>query len=154
MATKPAKKIKKVAKKPAVKKAAPAKKVTKPAKKAAPAKTVKASSGDSGQKSRSLLKPRSTAGTYTQTEFLENIKAFCGLEKRSQAKELTEDLADLIKDTLKKGYKIPFFGLGKLYVRESKARIGRNPQTGAEMKIPAKKRVRFAPAKALKDAVL
>ena len=46
------------------------------------------------------------------------------------------------------------FGLGKLYVRHSKPRQGRNPQTGETINIPARKRVRFTAAKALKEAVL
>jgi nucleoid DNA-binding protein len=105
-------------------------------------------------KSRSVTKPRSATGSYTQSEFLENLKSFCGLEKRSEAKALVEDLNSLVTETLRKGYKIPLFGLGKLYVRNTKARMGRNPQTGEEMNIPARKRVRFTPAKSLKEAVL
>lgn len=149
MAAKPAKKqakkvVKKVvAKKPA--KAAP--KAAKPAPKAA-ATTTRV------PKVRVPSRPKSGTGAYTQSEFLENFRAFCGLEKRSQAKEMVEDISTLIKDTLKKGYKIPLFGLGKMYVRSSKSRMGRNPQTGQEIKIPARKRVRFAAAKALKEAVL
>ena len=92
--------------------------------------------------------------SYTQSEFLENIKNFCGLPKRSQARELCDDIANFIKDSLKKGYKIPLLGLGKLYVRETKPRMGRNPQTGEIIHIGAKKRVRFTAAKALKEAVL
>ncbi len=148
MAAKPAKKqakkvVKKVvAKKPA--KAAP--KAAKPAPKAAATTRV--------PKVRVASRPKSGTGAYTQSEFLENFRAFCGLEKRSQAKEMVEDISTLIKDTLRRGYKIPLFGLGKMYVRSSKSRMGRNPQTGAEIKIPARKRVRFAAAKALKEAVL
>ncbi|MCL4151456.1 UNVERIFIED_CONTAM: hypothetical protein GTU68_029601 [Idotea baltica] len=59
-----------------------------------------------------------------------------------------------ILDSLKKGYKLPLLGLGKLYVRKSKARMGRNPSTGEAIKIPAKKRVRFTAAKALKETVI
>jgi nucleoid DNA-binding protein len=57
-------------------------------------------------------------------------------------------------DSLKRGYKIPLMGLGKLYVRESKARTGRNPATGEMIHIPKRKRVRFTAAKALKERVL
>ncbi|RMD86626.1 MAG: HU family DNA-binding protein [Candidatus Dadabacteria bacterium] len=79
---------------------------------------------------------------------------FCGLEKRSQAKELCEDLNALISECLKKGYRIPLMGLGKMYVRKSKARMGRNPATGEPIHIPAKKRIKFTASKALKEAVL
>jgi nucleoid DNA-binding protein len=144
MAKKPAK----TAKKPA-KKAAP-KKVAKPAKKAAaPAKA------SATQKARTPSKPRNTSTySYTQSEFVENIRAFCGLAKRSQAKEIIGDIAQFVTDSLRKGYKIPLMGLGKLYVRESKARTGRNPATGEMIQIPKRKRVRFTVAKALKEQVL
>jgi DNA-binding protein HU-beta len=107
------------------------------------------------QKVRSASKPRNvSSASYTQSEVVENIRAFCGLIKRSQAKEIVDDIAAFIKDSLKKGYKIPLLGLGKMYVRQSKARVGRNPATGEEIQIPAKKRIRFTAAKALKEAVL
>jgi DNA-binding protein HU-beta len=106
-------------------------------------------------KSRKSSVPRNrTTLSYTQSEFMENIMGFCGLRKRAEARGLIEDLSSLVKDTLKKGYKIPFFGLGKMYVRKSKARIGRNPATGEPIQIPARKRIRFSASKALKEAVL
>lgn len=172
MAIKPAKK--KVEKKPVAKKAPVAKKVAAKAPKAAAkvkaVKTVKktvatkvtakktatkaAKPAEFGSKSQQIAKPKNSNGSFTQSEFLENLRSYCGLEKRSQAKELVSDLHKLVQDSLMKGYKIPFFGLGKLYVRHTKERMGRNPQTGAPTKIPARKRVRFTPAKALKEAIL
>lgn len=151
-----AKKTKKMAKKP-VKKTAPrkaAKKTARPAAKAVSRTSTKAAPTSKLPKVRAVTRPKSSSGAYTQSEFLENIRAFCGFTKRTEAKELVEDLAVLIKDSLRRGFKIPIFGLGKMYVRHSKARTGRNPATGAEITIPARKRVRFTPAKALKEAVL
>jgi DNA-binding protein HU-beta len=162
-----------MAKKPAksAKKAKPAKKVAKPAKKAAakkvvqkaakkpakaPAKKVAAKvAAPAVTKARVSTKPRNASTlSYTQTEFVENIRAFCGLGKRSDAKQIVDDIAAFVMDSLRKGYKIPLMGLGKLYVRESKARQGRNPATGEVIKIPKRKRVRFTAAKALKERVL
>lgn len=143
MAKKPkkaAKKAKSTAKKGIAKKAA------KPAKAAATPPVVKV---------RTASRPKNTSTlSYTMSEFLENIKGFCGLVKRSEARELCDDIALLVKDSLKRGYKIPLFGLGKMYVRQTKPRMGRNPATGEIMPIPAKRRVRFSVAKALKEAVL
>lgn len=166
MATKPAKKGK-VEKKVAAKKAPVAKKVVakpvkaKVVKKVAPKAPVKKAPAvkakkvvEEGSKVQQIAKPKNTNGSFTQSEFLENLRSYCGLQKRSQAKELAGDLQKLVQDSLIKGYKIPFFGLGKLYVRHTKERMGRNPQTGAPTKIPARKRVRFTPAKALKEAIL
>lgn len=131
------------AKKAATKKAAPAKKaVAKPA----PKPVVKATKATKPKNASTL--------SYTQSEFVENLRAFCGLEKKSQAKELWEDMSGFILDALKRGYRIPLVNLGKMYVRKSKARMGRNPATGEIIQIAAKKRVRFTASKSLKDNVL
>ncbi|RMG42909.1 MAG: HU family DNA-binding protein [Candidatus Dadabacteria bacterium] len=107
------------------------------------------------KKIRKAIRPKNTrTNSYTQSEFVENIRQFCGLSKRSEAKELCEDISAFIKDSLRRGYRIPLLGLGKMYVRKTKARMGRNPATGEPIQIPARKRVRFSPAKALKEAVL
>lgn len=144
MAKKPAKVAKKSAKTKKV-----AKKVAKPAAKSA--KVVAAGAA----KARVATKPRNTSTlSYTQSEFLENVRAFCGLPKRSQAREVIDDIALFVTESLRKGYKIPLMGLGKLYVRESKARQGRNPATGEIINIPKRKRVKFTAAKALKEKVL
>ena len=145
MAKKPAKlkKMKKIAKK-----------MAKPAKKA-PAKTAGKAIAAPISKTRVSSKPRNTSTlSYTQSEFVENVRAFCGLNKRSEAKQLVEDIAAFCMDSLRKGYKIPLMGLGKLYVRETKARQGRNPATGEVINIPKRKRVKFTAAKALKERVL
>lgn len=127
-------------------------------KKSAPAKTAKSSSSAAMEtlpKVRQASKPRNTGTmTYTQSEVIENLRAFCGMPKRSKAKELSSDIAAFLVDSLKRGYKVPLFGICKLQVRTSKARTGRNPQTGATIQIPARKRVRFTATKALKEAVL
>ncbi len=68
------------------------------------------------------------------------------------ASEILEHIADLAYKNAKNSFTLP--GLGKLVLVNRKARIGRNPATGAEIKIPAKKVVKFRVAKACKDAVL
>ena len=71
---------------------------------------------------------------------------------KRQAVEILEYIADLAYRNAKNSFTLP--GLGKLVLVNRKARIGRNPATGAEIKIPAKKVVKFRVAKACKDAVL
>jgi len=70
---------------------------------------------------------------------------------------VTESVIDalgrVIQDALKKGDEVTLPGIGKLTVKERAARTGRNPATGEEMQIPAKKVPAFAAAKALKEAV-
>ena len=58
-----------------------------------------------------------------------------------------------IQEDLAKGEKVQLIGFGTFEVRHRAARKGRNPQTGAEIEIPASKVPAFKPGKALKDAV-
>jgi DNA-binding protein HU-beta len=72
--------------------------------------------------------------------------------KKKVAAELLDELANLAYREAKNSFTIP--GIGKLVLVDRKARIGRNPATGEQIQIPAKKVVKFRVAKACKDAVL
>lgn len=61
--------------------------------------------------------------------------------------------ARIAQSALAKGDEVTLIGLGKLTVKERAARAGRNPSTGAEIQIPAKKAPHFSAAKVLKDAL-
>jgi DNA-binding protein HU-beta len=74
-----------------------------------------------------------------------------GISKK-QAGAILEELAQLAYKQAKNTFTFP--GVGKLVLVNRKARIGRNPATGQEIKIPAKKVVKFRVAKAAKDAIL
>ena len=71
---------------------------------------------------------------------------------KKQALTVLETLAELAYKNAKNPFTFP--GVGKLVLVNRKARVGRNPATGAEIKIPAKKVVKFRVAKAAKDAIL
>ena len=73
------------------------------------------------------------------------------IPKKTSAAYL-EALSALAYKEAKNGFTIP--GVGKLVIRSYKARMGRNPQTGEAIKIPAKRRLKFVVAKAAKDAAL
>jgi DNA-binding protein HU-beta len=75
-----------------------------------------------------------------------------GLTKR-QAEEAFDSLISGIASALKKGQKVTFVGFGTFSVSKRKARKGRNPQTGAPIKIAARKVPKFTPGKELKSAV-
>ena len=68
-------------------------------------------------------------------------------------KAVLDSLGDIATAELVKGGEITVPGLGKLSVTQRAARTGRNPATGDEIRIPAKKAVKFGAAKALKDAL-
>jgi DNA-binding protein HU-beta len=71
---------------------------------------------------------------------------------KKQALTVLEALSELAYKNAKNTFTFP--GVGKLVLVNRKARVGRNPATGAEIKIPAKKVVKFRVAKAAKDAIL
>jgi DNA-binding protein HU-beta len=71
---------------------------------------------------------------------------------KKQAVLVIETLVNLAYKNAKNGFTVP--GLGKLVLVNRKARMGRNPATGATIKIPAKRVVKFRVAKACKDAIL
>src|SRR5215469_6284899 len=70
-----------------------------------------------------------------------------------QASNALNSALDGIESTLKKGSKVTLVGFGTFSVSSRKARTGRNPQTGAPLKIPAKKVSKFVAGAELKKAV-
>lgn len=72
---------------------------------------------------------------------------------KAQAEAAFDATLEGIQSALKKGDKATFVGFGTFSVTKRKARTGRNPQTGAEIKIPARKVVKFTAGSELKKAV-
>ena len=66
---------------------------------------------------------------------------------------VVDALEQLIREELAAGVEIPLARTGKFRLREQAARMGRNPKTGESVMIPARRKIVFTPAKALKDAV-
>jgi len=91
------------------------------------------------------------AKPLTKSQIAAAISEKTGVTKKSAA-EFLVILAELAYKNAKNTFTLP--GIGKLVLVNRKARIGRNPATGAEIKIPAKKVVKFRVAKAAKDAIL
>jgi DNA-binding protein HU-beta len=71
---------------------------------------------------------------------------------KKAASQFLEELASLAYKEAKNVFTLP--GIGKLKLANRKARMGRNPQTGEPIKIPAKRVVKFRVSKAAKDAIL
>ena len=91
------------------------------------------------------------AKAMTKSQIISKLAEKSGLTKKAVT-GVVEDLLGLAYKEAKNTFTIP--GLGKLVLVNRKARMGRNPQTGEAIKIPAKKVVKFRVAKACKDAVL
>ncbi len=87
-----------------------------------------------------------------KTELIANVAASADISKKDAEKAINA-LIENITGALKKGDKVQLEGFGTFEVRERAARVGRNPQTKAEIKIPASKVPAFKVGKALKDAI-
>jgi DNA-binding protein HU-beta len=85
-------------------------------------------------------------------ELVERIAKDTKLSKAQATNALNSTLAN-IERALKRGGKVTLVGFGTFAVGKRKARSGRNPQTGAALKIPARKVARFTPGSDLKKAV-
>lgn len=72
---------------------------------------------------------------------------------KDKAGQVLNVILDEITSSVAKGEDVTLVGFGSFAVRERAARTGKNPQTGAELKIPASKSVSFKAGKGLKDAV-
>ena len=87
----------------------------------------------------------------TKSQIASSLAETIGVTKE-QAAQMLEALVALAYENAKDTFTLP--GLGKLVLVDRKARVGRNPGTGAEIQIPAKRVVKFRVAKAAKDAIL
>jgi integration host factor subunit alpha len=91
-------------------------------------------------------------GFMTKADIVERIYEKVGFSKKESA-ELVETVFDLIKNTLEEGDKIKIAGFGNFVVKEKADRRGRNPQTGEEITISARKILTFKPSQVLKAAI-
>ena len=91
------------------------------------------------------------AKALSKSQIAASIAEKTGITKR-QATDVLEQIAQLAYKNAKNTFTLP--GLGKLVLVNRAARLGRNPATGEQIQIPAKRVVKFRVAKACKDAVL
>lgn len=87
-----------------------------------------------------------------KTELVEFIATQSDLSK-AKAAEAVDAFVEAVTTSLKKGKDVTLVGFGTFTISKRAARTGRNPQTGATIKIAASKAPKFRPGKSLKDAV-
>lgn len=89
----------------------------------------------------------------TKSQLVQKLADAAEITKK-QADQVLGALVDLTVGSVKKGDPVKIPGLGTFRKVQTKARMGRNPQTGEAIKIPARKKVRFSVAKTFKESVL
>jgi DNA-binding protein HU-beta len=86
----------------------------------------------------------------TQAQFFQAVAETSQVAK-GQVRQVFQAVEEIVAKRLKAEGKIPLGGLGAVKLVDRKARIGRNPATGEQIKIPARTAIKITPAKALKD---
>jgi integration host factor subunit alpha len=87
--------------------------------------------------------------TMTKADIVEKVYQKIGFSKK-EASELVELVFTSLKDVLVKGDKVKISGFGNFVVRGKNERVGRNPQTGEQIKISARRVLTFRPSQVLK----
>ena len=90
--------------------------------------------------------------TMTKADIVERIYEKVGFSKK-EASEVVESIFEIIKARLEHGDKVKISGFGNFVVRDKNARAGRNPQTGQEITISARRVLTFKPSQVLKNAL-
>jgi integration host factor subunit alpha len=88
----------------------------------------------------------------TKAEIVGAIQAKLGLSRKDSA-EIVDNLFGIVKDRLADGESVKISGFGNFDVRKKKPRRGRNPQTGEEITISARKVLTFKPSQVLRKAL-
>jgi len=88
----------------------------------------------------------------TKEEMIAKIAGDANINKR-QASDALNSFFSNVTYSLKKGKKVSFVGFGTFTVNKRKARVGRNPQTGDKINIPASKVPHFRAGKSLREAI-
>lgn len=87
-----------------------------------------------------------------KAELVSEVAGKAGLTKRKAA-NVIDTVMKTITNALRDGEKVMLVGFGTFQVIQKKARNGRNPRTGKEIQIPAKKVLKFVPGKSLREKV-
>ena len=88
----------------------------------------------------------------TKADLVETIYEKIGFSRKESA-EIVDLVFDLMKETLESGQKIKISGFGNFLVRQKRSRKGRNPQTGSEIQITARRVLTFKPSQVLRKAL-
>ena len=86
-------------------------------------------------------------------ELIDKVHELGGYDTKASAERAVNAVIEGIQAGLAKDEKVQLIGFGSFSVKQRKARMGRNPQSGAKIRIPASKTVSFRAGKSLKEGV-
>lgn len=88
----------------------------------------------------------------TKADIVEGVYKSVGFTKK-ESTEIVELVFETIRQTLENGVTVKISGFGNFVIRKKKSRMGRNPQTGEEIKISPRKVLTFKPSQVLKKSI-
>ncbi len=88
----------------------------------------------------------------TKADIVEMVHEKTGFSKK-ESSEAVESILEILKERLEGGDKVKLSGFGNFVIRSKEVRKGRNPKTGEEMEISARKVLTFKPSQKLKDFI-
>lgn len=88
----------------------------------------------------------------TKVDLIDQVAEKTELSKK-EVERMLETIISSIQTALKNGEKVSLTGLGTFIVKDKKARMARNPKTGEQVQVPAKKAPKFKPGKELKELI-
>jgi DNA-binding protein HU-beta len=88
----------------------------------------------------------------TKIELIDQVAEKVEMPKK-EIEKILETIIATVQNALKAGEKVSLTGLGTFVIREKKARVARNPKTGEQVQVPAKKTPKFKPGKELKEII-
>ncbi|UCF31322.1 MAG: integration host factor subunit alpha [bacterium] len=88
----------------------------------------------------------------TKADIVEKVHNRTGFSKK-ESSEAVESILDILKENLEQGNKVKLSGFGNFVIRQKDVRKGRNPKTGEEMEISARRVLTFKPSQKLKDYI-
>lgn len=130
-----------------------ARKAVKKAAKKAPARKAGRAKKAAAPASKPVRVSATPGKTVTASALLQSVADHLGI-KKSEAKALVEGYLDVVKAYVLKGAKVKIGDIGMVMIRQRKARMGRNPQTGEPVKIKASKKLAFRQSAVMKAAVM
>jgi integration host factor subunit alpha len=88
----------------------------------------------------------------TKADIVEKVHGKTGFSKK-ESSEAVETILEILKERLESGNKVKLSGFGNFVIRNKDVRKGRNPKTGEEMEISARRVLTFKPSQKLKDYI-
>ena len=99
------------------------------------------------------MAPPSNDRAMTKADLVEDVYHALGGYSKKEAAQIVDSLFDVMKETFEQGEKVKISGFGNFVILKKKSRVGRNPKTGKQITISARRVLTFRPSQVLKQVL-